>query len=142
MTEVTKRVSKVLAHYLSRRDFLSTLLRGGESIGIGAGLLYGTILPARADGNCYGVAWDEISGSTCGGLQECVDGDSVGCRTAPTPDCLGCQNDGLTCPSGYTDMGWWTCCCNGNRLSTCTDCWQVGEGFCRCVHVGDPQLGC
>jgi hypothetical protein len=69
-------------------------------------------------GTCGGC---DYNGAPCGGYPSCY----------PNYNCQGVHLD--TCPSGFTSIARWWCCCSGELIS-CTDC-KAGTIFCICQGI-------
>jgi hypothetical protein len=114
---------------------------------------YGSGSGSTGATNCH---WD-APGGTYG------DSDKYGCRprtggSNPRPYCqdIGqtCGNTSgtgpPTCPSNYTDVGYWSCCCSpglpnngssGTTLTICLDC-DLGSSKCICLKVMPDAKQC
>ena len=137
MDRLVKKASTAFAAKTGRREFLSGTLRGIAALGIAALGVWGGAAYAS---NCTGVTED--GSSTCNRVT-CTLYNSPGCAFGPAHSaCIGCGDHGA-CPTGYTNVGWWTCCCGGNQLTTCNRCSLSGNpsSYCYCVNLGDP-IGC
>lgn len=85
----------------------------------GAGLapLLSCTLYSGTCGNC------NYNGAPCGGLPTCY----------PGYNCTGVHLD--TCPTGFTGIARWWCCCSGELIS-CTDCHRASPSYtCICQGI-------
>jgi len=129
MDRYVRKITMATAKSTTRRGFLSTLARGVVGAGLGAGFLFGGQRFALAN-NCTTEPF-----SSCPGLSDpCPLGDLYGCSNIVT--CTGCSSG--DCPSGYSTMSSWSCCCGGAtyRCKTCSSS-GTNPPDCKCMaHTG------
>jgi hypothetical protein len=156
----------------TRRGFLAGTLRVAVGLGLGlAGLASGRPVRADTYGNIgcapreegKGEGFDNLAGcpkpagspASYQGRHNCsvdtsdnsADSDQYGCRPRPsrpycTTGCTEWSNGYPKCPTGYSDEGYWSCCCDssypndgsyGRNLVVCLDCDKVGGSPPKCI---------